>query len=67
MEAMLLGREKVEGGTWKINCSRMLPQRTLRGAELLGYKGLDLGHGHELMCIVPAWWPLALLSFVLLR
>lgn len=48
------GREKVEGGAWQINCSRMLLQRTLGGAELLGYKGLDLGHGHELMCIVPA-------------
>jgi hypothetical protein len=29
-------------------------QRTLRGAEIQGYKGLDLGHGHELMYIVPA-------------
>lgn len=47
---MLQGREKGEGGAWKINCARMLLQRTLRGAELLGY----LGHGRELMCIVPA-------------
>lgn len=47
-------REGRGRGLENINCARMLLQRTLRGAEILGYKGLDLGHGHELMCIVPA-------------